>query len=130
MQDDAALSPLTIVLSLYNQQVEAVDALEWLMVFNTTGGHRHLRRDQVSAIARAFERCFSMYLKGIGHVPDAVSGYVTAEEYELCVHDRLFWARVTLCQLTDSWLLPVGDGSQSKIKVRLHPAIHQNPIHP
>jgi hypothetical protein len=47
-----------------------------------------------------------------------VPHHITAEEHELRVADKLFRARVTLRQLTDSWLLPVGDGSQNKIKVR------------
>jgi hypothetical protein len=44
--------------------------------------------------------------------------HVTEEEYRLRASDPLFRAKVTLRQLTDSWLLPVGDDLHKKIEVR------------
>ena len=58
------------------------------------------------------------YLNGVGHVPGMENCYVTMEEYDLCASDQLFRAKVALRQLTDSWLLPIGDSLQSKVKVR------------
>ena len=111
------LSPLAITLSSYNRQIEAVQDLEQLFTFKTTGGNSHLTRQQADGIVTAFKGVFFRYLNGVGHVQGLVPGLVTAEKHNLRASDRLFRARVTLRQLTDSWLLPVGDDLQSKIKV-------------
>jgi hypothetical protein len=113
-----ALNPLEIVLSSYNRQIEAVGDLIQLLAFSSTGGYSHLDRKQAEGIVRAFKECFLKYLSGTGHMPEMVPDYVTEEEFKLHISDKPFRARITLRQLTDSWLLPVGDGSQSKIKVR------------
>jgi hypothetical protein len=94
----------------------AVQDLERLFTFTTSGGNGHLARDQANAIAEGFKQAFFQYLNGIGHVPGTAPDHVTEEEYHLRVSDPLFRAKVTLRQLTDSWLLPV-DAQNNKIKV-------------
>ena len=112
------LSSLAITLSSYNRQIESVGDLERLLVFKSNGGNSRLTREQAEGIVRAFKQVFFEYLNGVGHVPGMEDCYVTKEEYDLRASDRLFRAKVTLRQLTDSWLLPVGDNPQSKVKVR------------
>ena len=111
------LSPLAITLSSYNQRIEAVQDLEQLFMFKTIGGHHQLTHQQADSITEGFKNSLFQYLNGTGHVPGMASHYVTAEEYHLRESDQLFRAKLTLQQFTDSWLLPVGDDAQSKIKV-------------
>lgn len=117
MRDNATPSPLDIVFSSYNRQIQAVDDLRQLLVFDSVGGHRDLNRKEAEAIVDGFKLCFSKYLDDAGHVSGMVPHYITEEEYKLHAPDKLFRARTTLCQLTDSWLLPVGGGFENKIKV-------------
>ena len=91
--------------------------MEGLFIFQTTVNGR-LSRVEAAAIEFAFKKVFFRYLNGVGHVLAAVPSHVTEEEYRLRASDSLFRAKVTLRQLTDSWLLPVGRDRGDKIKVR------------
>lgn len=96
----------------------AVQDLERLFTFTTSGGNGDLTRNHAGAIINGFRTVFFHYLNGIGHVPGTMPDHVSEEEYSLRASDPLFRAKVTLRQLTDSWLLPVGDDPENKIKVR------------
>jgi hypothetical protein len=111
------LSPLALTLSAYNRKVNAVSDVEQLFTFKTNGGNGQLRRGQADAIVSAFKQVFFVYLNGVGHVLGTTPDHITTEEYNLRQSDSLFRARIALQQLTDSWLLPVGNGPGSEIKV-------------
>lgn len=110
------LSPLDITLSSYNRQIKNAQDLEQLLDFETTGGSR-LTHVQAEAIINGFKTALYRYLNGTGHVQGTDSKFVTVEEFHLHSQDTLLRAKMTLRQLTDSWLLPVGDKSKSKITV-------------
>jgi hypothetical protein len=112
------LSPLQITLSSYNRQIMAVQDLEQLFTFTTSDSDGRITHAHANAIAEGFKQVFFRYLNGIGHVPGTLPDHVTEEEYRLRASDPLFRAKVTLRQLTDSWLLPVGDDLHKKIEVR------------
>lgn len=109
-------SALAITLSSYNRQVQAVEDVEKLFVFWTTGKNDQVNEAQAQTICNAFKTCFFKYLNGVGHVPGSAPTFVTYEEYEQRKGDRLFRAQVALQQFTDSWLLPV-DSNEGRIKV-------------
>lgn len=109
------LSPLDITLSSYDHQIKTVRDVEQLFDFNTSGGNSQLTRKQADAIAEGFRQAFFRYLNGVGHVPGLVPHYISAEEHNFHAADGLFRARITLQQLTDSWLLPIGN---KRIKVQ------------
>jgi len=75
-----------------------------------------LERREAKAIVDGFETVFCSYLRGTGHVPGLVN-HVTAEEYRLHASDPLFRAKITLKQFTDSWLLPIGNSPENRIRV-------------
>ena len=75
-----------------------------------------MTRSEAEAIVKGFETVFLRYLEGVGHV-SRLQGYVTPEEYQLRASDPLFRAKVTLKQLTDSWLLPIGNKPENRIKI-------------
>ena len=118
LQRHTSPSPLVITLSSYNNQIVAVEDVERLLTFTHHGGSGNLSRQQADASVDGFQRAFIRYLHGTGHVPGTAPAYVTVEEYNLRASDLLLRARATLRQLTDSWLLPVGDDPEDKIKVR------------
>jgi hypothetical protein len=115
--DHTVLSPLDITLSSYNRQIKSVQDLEQLFIFDVTGGSC-MTRAQVDAIMKSFKAALHHYLNGTGHVQGTGSKFVTAKEFHLRRQDTLFRAKITLRQLTDSWLLPVGDKPENKIIVR------------
>ena len=110
---------MTITLSSYNRRVLTVQDVKNLFTFATVHGNGRLSRVQAEATINGFKTVFFNYLDGQGHVPGTEHGVVTLEEYNLRKSEPLFRARVTLRQLTDSWLLPLGD---SGIKVRFTPS--------
>ena len=105
-----------VVVSSYNRQIKKVQDLENLLRVTTCGGNGSLERSQAEAITKGFTQVLFRYLEGAGHVP-GLDAHVTAKEYELCALDPLFRAKTVLKQLTDSWLLPIGDGPTDKIRV-------------
>jgi hypothetical protein len=112
------LSPLSVTLTSYNRQIVAVQDLERLFMFTTEGGNGVFTRRQAGAIVQGFEKAFFGYLNGTGHVAGTSPVYVTAEEFNLRASDPLIRANLVLRQLTDSWLLPLGDHPTVKIKVQ------------
>ena len=92
--------------------------MERLFIFKVIGGNGQLTWKQASSVLDGFKKAFFGYLNRVGHVLGMELHYVTTEEYQLWASDQLFMARVALQQLTDSWLLLVGDDSQSKIKTQ------------
>ena len=115
------ISPLGIILSSYNQQIASVRDIEQPFVFATTGGDSSLSPKQVDAILSGFREALFRYLNGPGHVLGTAPSFVTEEEYQLRVADQLFRAKTMLQQLTDSWLLLVGNDPGDKIKVQSTP---------
>ena len=124
------ISPLGIILSSYNRQIASVRDIEQLFVFVTTGGDGSLSPKQVDAILSRFWEALFGYLNGSGHVLGTAPSFVTEEEYQLCMADQLFRAKTMLQQLTDSWLLPVGNNPGDKIKVQSTPLQHRHHRNP
>jgi hypothetical protein len=117
------LSPLTITLSSYNQQIQDVRDLEQLFTFGTAGGNSHHTRQEVARFIDGFKNALFGYLNGSGHVPGTQGKSVTVEEFNLRASDSLFRAKVMLRQLTDSWLLPMEDKLGYKILVGSAPRL-------
>jgi hypothetical protein len=107
---------MAITLSSYNRQITAVEDLKNLLSFKVFGSCALLTRQQANGILKGFKQESLKYLNGDGHPSGMAPNYVSQEEYNRRASDRLFRAKIVLQCLTDSWLLPVGNGD--KIKVR------------
>lgn len=116
--ETTTLSQLELVVTSYDRKVKEVGNVTQLFKFNTNdSSHDTLTNEQLDAIPGAFKNALFSYMSGVGHVPGTSRGQVELEEFNQRRGDRLFRAQAVLRQLTDSWLLPVGDGPETEITV-------------